>query len=77
MMSTHPWKHGWSFWFCLVLAIGCLASSGCALWDRQAPQPEARKSPDWTDGLRTPGPKGEQLGLDPRAREIERHVGFE
>ena len=31
---------------------------------------------DWSDALRRPGPKGGQLGINPTAREIERHLGY-
>jgi hypothetical protein len=31
---------------------------------------------DWAANLREPGPQGQQTGLDPRAREIERHLGI-
>lgn len=73
-------KHGWSAWCSLFLAVFCGAAPGCqALGERKKPQvedaPKAEKPFEWMENLRPAGPKGQQTGLDPRAQEIERHVG--
>lgn len=66
---------------CWLLLVAALALAGCATWDKRPAEraaeapPEAEKDGDWSASLRAPGPTGQQLGIDPRAREIERHLG--
>lgn len=84
MFATHR-KHDRTAWCRLVLAVCCCLTPGCSLLDHPGarPEPDAQADApsetvrDWTEALRRPGTKGGQLGLDPRAREIERHVGYQ
>lgn len=60
----------------LVAGLCCLALAGCKSMAKDAAD---KKKDDgdagWAAGMREPGPKGQATGLDPRAREIERHLG--
>ena len=66
---------------CWLLLVAALVLAGCATWDKTPAEvsaevpAEGEKDGDWSGSLRSPGPPGQQLGIDPRAREIERHVG--
>jgi hypothetical protein len=62
----------------LLGAVFCWLTPGCSTVqsERKTIDAQAETQPSWSDNLRTPGPKGQQMGLDSRAREIERHVGF-
>ena len=66
-----------------IAAFFCLGIAGCASWntrwDTRDTQPAQQTEPD-PDGqigaqLRKPGPPGQMLGIDDRAREIERNLG--
>jgi hypothetical protein len=79
-MVPYRSQHGWSAWCSLFLAICCGAAPGCqALGVRHTPpvedEPKVEKPADVMGHLRPTGPKGQQVGLDPRAKEIERNVG--
>ena len=58
-----------------LLLLWCLRLVGCASLDTQAeiedPEPEAQAG----EPFRKPGPPGQMLGIDERAREIERNLG--
>lgn len=57
-----------------VALLLCAALVGCRSWDTAPP---ADPDPDAQIGarLRTPGPPGQLLGIDQRAREIEHNLG--
>ena len=58
-----------------ALAVGC---GGCRLWDQ--PQPASGGSPDdskgWTDQMRPGTSEDVPTGTSPKAREIERNLGY-
>ena len=58
-----------------IVLLSCLGLAGCASWGTQAVQ--ADPDPDTQMGarLRKPGPPGQMVGIDDRAREIERNLG--
>jgi hypothetical protein len=66
-------------WCRLVLGVCCCLTPGCSLLHGPAGRPEpdapaevsSEPGRDWADAFRRPGIKGGQMGLDPRAREIE------
>lgn len=57
------------------MLLSCLGLVGCASLDTQrqldGPDPDAQVGAQ----LRKPGPPGQLLGIDDRAREIERNLG--
>lgn len=58
-----------------ILMLLCLGLTGCASWDAR---PQSEATPPDTGigaGFRKPGPPGQLLGIDERAREIERDLG--
>jgi hypothetical protein len=68
--------------FCRAIGIvflSCLGFTGCASWDTWRTQPAQQTEPDpdsqFGSQLRKPGPPGHMLGIDDRAREIERNLG--
>jgi hypothetical protein len=63
-------------WCGLAIAVLLGAASGCAWLNPDRDQPVVEEKSDWTANLRKPGPKGQQAGLNPQAREIESHLGF-
>jgi hypothetical protein len=67
------------YWLPPSLLLGCALTIGCASWNRapDGAQPESEPASDtsWGAQFRKGGPDGQQLGLDPRAREIERSLG--
>lgn len=59
---------------CSLMAL-CLGLAGCA---SMGPPPEiepAEREPSVGEPFRKPGPPGQMLGIDDRAREIERNLG--
>jgi hypothetical protein len=84
-MHTFGRKPNRTAWCRLVLAVCCCLTPGCKLLDRPGTRPEpdaaaessSEGERDWSDSLRRPGPKGGQLGINPAAREIERHLGYQ
>jgi hypothetical protein len=66
---------------CLLLSLlfVCALPVGCVSWNRtpEGATPESETAPDtsWGSQFRKSGPDGQQLGLDPRAREIENSLG--
>ena len=58
-----------------IALLFCLGFAGCASLD--APSELDDPDPDAKIGaqLRKPGPPGQMLGIDQRAREIERNLG--
>ena len=80
-MVPHRSQHNWSAWCSWFLAICCGAAPGCQTLGDQHPrpvedEPKVEKPADVMGRMRPAGPKGQQAGLDPRAKEIERNVGF-
>ena len=66
-----------SWLWALALAMLPL-TCGCHLW-KQAEEPSPTQSAEdsiWSSHLRQPTAQGQQLGLDARAREIERNLGI-
>jgi hypothetical protein len=59
--------------FCLFFAA--LLSGGCAAWDRPTANDPPPEESEGMSALRPPGKKGQLLGIDERAREIERNLG--
>jgi hypothetical protein len=62
-----------------IVLISCSGLAGCAslgTWGAP-PSQQAAPDPDAQIGaqLRKPGPPGQMLGIDDRAREIERNLG--
>lgn len=66
--------------FCRFIGIAvilCLGIAGCTSLDKQpAPQPAPDADAQLGAQLRKPGPPGQMLGIDDRAREIERNLGL-
>ena len=80
-MSAHRAPQRWSAWCLGFLAICWVTVPGCQFL-RGGPTPpvvpetaKAEKPADEMGHLRPPGPKGQQSGLDSRAKEIERNLG--
>jgi hypothetical protein len=60
----------------LVVTLCCCALAGCKSLDRgAATEGDGGSDTAFASELRNPSPKGESSGIDPRAREIERHLG--
>ena len=62
-----------------VVLLPCLGLAGCASLDtppQQAdPEPDTQSASSLGAELRKPTPPGQMLGIDDRAREIERNLG--
>jgi hypothetical protein len=62
-----------------VVLLSCLGLVGCASLDtlpQQAdPKPDTPSASSLGGELRKPTPPGQMLGIDDRAREIERNLG--
>ena len=63
------------FWLFPSLLLGCTLALGCAAWDHTPEEPQPEPDTSWGAQFRSAGPKGEYLGLDPRARDIESSLG--
>ena len=67
-------------WRWVLLVIFCGGTPGCTHMDRQkSPDPAAPKPrtiADWMENLREPGAKGQQMGINSEAKDIERHLGY-
>jgi hypothetical protein len=48
---------------------------GCASWDQAPEKPAAEAKSSWDSQFRREDLHGQQLGLDPRSREIESSLG--
>lgn len=52
--------------------------AGCAAWEpRKVDDTTRHENSAWTNDKRQKAPPGSQLGIDSRAREIERSLGVE
>jgi len=67
-------KHQWLS-LSAALLLGVSLAPGCASWDTIADSDEFGQDFSWDEPLRTPTTVGEQVGIDDRAREIERSLG--
>ncbi len=67
------------YWLPPLVLLGCALTLGCASWNRASDgaKPESKPAADmsWGGQFRKGGPDGQQLGLDPRSREIEASLG--
>jgi hypothetical protein len=62
-----------------VVLLSCLGLVGCASLgsplQKADPEPDTQSGSSLGAELRKPGPPGQMLGIDDRAREIERNLG--
>ena len=61
-----------------ILMVLCLGLAGCASLDSHPEAgdvPDTEPEPGTGASFRKPGPPGQLLGIDDRAREIERNLG--
>ena len=63
--------------FCLLALLAAL-NCGCKSWDapEQTPQTQSEHESVWSSHFRSATPSGQQMGLDPRAREVESNLGI-
>jgi hypothetical protein len=71
--GEHP---AWSSLTWGLTLVVCAALAGCAGLKKAQPEAAAPADPDTPAAFREPGPPGQMLGIDERAREIERHLGI-
>jgi len=58
---------------CLLAALVCIALSGCSTSDYRG-QGYGETTP-WTENLRPPADEKQFMGVDAKAREVERNLG--
>ena len=63
-------------WLAGLLSASGLLAFGCAGWDQPPPSATMSEESRAMSSMREAGPEGEMLGLDARARQIERNLGF-
>jgi hypothetical protein len=59
-----------------LLAMAAFASGGCTAWERPAATDSLQEESRQLSTLRQPGPDGQLMGIDERARQIERNLGL-
>ncbi|NLF71038.1 MAG: hypothetical protein GX575_18560 [Candidatus Anammoximicrobium sp.] len=59
----------------VALGLALLGLAGCTSLGPQPPIEPADPEPSVGESFRKPGPPGQMLGIDDRAREIERNLG--
>jgi hypothetical protein len=64
-------------WLPPALVLICVMTFGCAAWDRTTKEPQPEADSSWSSQFRGNSKNDDvkQLGLDPRAREIENSLG--
>ena len=68
-------RPSWSLWTWCLAAVLSVILVGCAGLGKKGPEAADPTDPDTPAAFRNPGPQGQMLGIDERAREIERHLG--
>jgi hypothetical protein len=70
---SSSWRHANG----LLAAAACLMLplAGCKMWGPSPPPESTHQESSVMSGLRKPGPPGQLLGVDARAREIEHNLG--